>query len=236
FPTPTTDSTRASTVSIGLSYSDNPDLTLLAADRARTCADDYGFGCTIGSTRVTEPTVCMGPCDAVQCCKDVVIDDPRPDNAVDIPPAPPSPADQPATPGAAPEPGNTSMPTKGESDAVPQDLELVASNTASVVATDAVTGIAGDPRAMVAGAAAAAASGDASAALHAFVESLVISRVPLRILPVDAPSASTSQLDDGRSTHLIRVVLPLAMVLLVIVHIYKARTLRKSMRDFVEEG
>lgn len=133
----------------------------------------------------------------------VIIDDPRPDNAVDIPSAPPPPADQPATNRDALEPGNTSMVTKQESDAVPQDLELVASNTASVVAIDAATGIASDPRAMVAEAAAAAtaaavASGDASAALHAFVESLVISGVPLRILPGDAPSASASRLDGGR--------------------------------------
>ncbi|CAM9536209.1 unnamed protein product [Ectocarpus fasciculatus] len=235
-PSPTTDSTRAPTASTGLS-----DPTLLADGRARTCADDYGFGCTIGSTLVTEPTVCMGPCDAAQCCKDVVTNDPPPDSAVDIPSAPPPPTDQPATNGAAPEPGNTSTVTKEESDAVPQDLEVVASNTASVVAIDAATGIAGDPRAIVAEAAiaataAAAASGDASAALHAFVESLVISGVPLRILPDGAPAGSTPQLDGARSAHLIQVVLPLAMVLLVIVHIYEARTLRKSMRDFAEEG
>ncbi|CAM9717603.1 unnamed protein product [Ectocarpus sp. 4 AP-2014] len=131
------------------------------------------------------------------------------------------------------------MVTKVEPDAVPEDLDLVASNTASVVAIDAATWFAGDPRVAEGGAAttaAAAASGDASVALHAFVESLVISRVSLLILPGDAPSASTSQLDGGRSTQLIRVVLPLGMVLLVMVHIYEARKPRKSMRNFVEEG
>lgn len=133
----------------------------------------------------------------------MVTNDPPPDSAVDIPSAPLPPTDQPATNGAAPEPGNTSTVTKEESDAVPQDLEVVASNTASVVAIDAATGIAGDPRAIVAEAAiaataAAAASGDASAALHAFVERLVISGVPLRILPDGASAGSTPQLDGTR--------------------------------------
>lgn len=94
------------------------------------------------------------------------------------------------------------MLTKEESDVIPQDLEVVARNTASVVAIDAATGVAGDPREIVAEAtaaatAAAATSGDASAALHAFVESLVISGVPLHILPDDTPSASP-QLDGVR--------------------------------------